>query len=396
MVMPSVPFPEHGAEQIDRACGIRQLVRLGYDVRVISKTNEWHTPDFVSKVERLHDVTIIGVPYKYSNRRLTFKEKALKALKKCANPLYLDGAAFEYAEPEIQAVLQREVEEWKPDIVWFEYTYLWPLYHIPRAKHIRIVTRSANFEPQHFIEESGRSIMNGIKYVAKLIGERRTTRWSDLIFSITPREQAIYERLGARRVVNLPLRGLPPHITYRHDVRDRKPLKVFFMGSTYTVHHNKEALREVLVNIAPRLAMDDPGAYTFHIFGKKLPAEFNEYLTRTVQYAGFQEASNYLADMDVALIPSLYGAGMQQKIFEPLAMGIPVLTSKRGIAGYPFVEGESVLYGAHASDFVVQLISLKDVEYRKKLSRNSKEVSQRIFSGPVIDSIVAQALEALI
>jgi hypothetical protein len=396
IVMPALPFEQKGAEQMDRDEGIRQLIRLGYEVRVIAKVNEWQTQEYVKRAQDGYGIPVFGIPYRYSNKVLSKKDKLMKFLKRFKNPLYFDGAAYEYAEPKIQEILKQQVQEWKPDVVWFEYTYLWPLYHIPMKSRIPIITRSINFEAEHFIEEDGFTFKNRLKYIPKLIGEKRVLRWSDLTFSITPQEKKVYEKMGAKKVVNLPLRGLPLYIPNIQEIRDHKPLKVFFMGSTYSVHHNKEALRTVIAEIAPKIFETDPEGFRFYVLGKKLPAEFNVYIKDNVEYVGFQDTKTYLRDMDIALIPSLFGAGMQQKIFEPLTMGIPQLTSKRGIADYPFVEGESVMYGTDADGFVTMLMKMRDVNFRRKLSSNSKEIARRIFSQENLDEIVRKGIEEVV
>lgn len=396
MVMPSIPYPEYGAEQIDRACGIRQLKRLGYDVRVIAKTNEWQTQEFVRNVEAILGVPIIGIPYLYSNKVLSTKERLLKFFGRFRSPLYFDGAAFEYSDPNMQSAVTAEADRWKPDIMWFEYTYLWPLYHIARTRNIRIITRSANIEPQHFLDENGRTILNYFKYFPKFIGERLSIRWSDIVFSITPRDKATYDQMRLSKVINLPLRGLPLCINTVSTIREQKPLKVFFMGSTYTVQHNKKALEMVITDIAPRILVDDPQSFVFYILGRKFPTEFDRYLRDNVIVKGYVEDLHlFLEEMDIALIPSLFGSGMQQKIFEPLAMGIPTLTSSRGIANYPFYEGESVLFGSDGRDFVSQLMKMKDIEYRRELSMNAKQIAKKIFSQEALDIIVRDSIENL-
>ena len=396
IVMPALPFEQKGAEQMDRDEGIKQLIRLGYQVRVIAKTNEWQTPEFVARAQVSYGVPVVGVPYRYSNKILSKADKFMKLLKRFAHPLYFDGAAYEYAEPVIQAAVTKVCNDWKPDIIWFEYTYLWPLYHIAMKRNIRIITRSINFEPEHFIEEDGFTLKNRLKYIPKIIGEKRTLRWSNVTLSITPQEKKVYEKLGARKVINLPLRGLPLYLDNVQEIRDRKPLKVFFMGSTYNVHHNKEALRTVIAEVAPKMFEIDPEGFRFYVLGKKLPAEFNVYIKDNVEYVGFQDTRVYCKEMDIALIPSLFGAGMQQKIFEPLTFGMPQLTSKRGIADYPFVEGESVMFGNNAQEFVAQLTKMKSVSLRMKLSQNSKAVARKIFSQAALDKIVKEAInEAL-
>jgi len=96
-----------------------------------------------------------------------------------------------------------------------------------------------------------------------------------------------------------------------------------------------------------------------------------------------------LEKMDVAVIPSLYGAGMQQKIFEPLCKGIPSIVSDRGIADYPFKNNEHLLTASSVNDFVEGLKRLgSDVPLREKISKNSIKLSKKIFSRDKLDNII--------
>lgn len=341
------------------------------------------------------NIKIIGVPYKYSNKKLSTEDKFDKFFRKLGNPLYVDGAAFEYSEIVIQNALRWEIDNWRPDLVWFEYSYLWPLYHLVERAGISIVTRSINFEPNHFIEEDGKSIINLIKYIPKFIGEYIVSKKSDAIFSITPKERKIYLKLGANKVANLPLRSLPSYLDMPHQVQDKKVLNVFFMGSTYTVEHNKQALLEVLLRIAPEIYKTNPDDFRFYIIGNKFPTEFNKYLVNNVEYVGFVEnIDEFMSKMDIALIPSLFGAGMQQKIFESLARGFPTITSKRGIGEYPFSHGIDVMFASDSREFSESLVMLKDINLRKKLSENALRLSRENFSNTELDSTVSQVIDS--
>jgi hypothetical protein len=95
-----------------------------------------------------------------------------------------------------------------------------------------------------------------------------------------------------------------------------------------------------------------------------------------------------LSEMDIALIPSLFGAGMQQKIFEPIVLGIPTITSERGVAGYPLLHKKHIILCEDPEDFCDSLLLLKDTELRRLLSDSSKEVSKLLFSAEVQDETV--------
>jgi hypothetical protein len=101
----------------------------------------------------------------------------------------------------------------------------------------------------------------------------------------------------------------------------------------------------------------------------------------------------FLSNMDIAVIPSLMGAGMQQKIFEPLARGIPTITSPRGLAGYPFVDKKHLLLARNREEFVKRIISLQDINLRKYLSSNALDLCSKIFSQRILDECVLEALK---
>lgn len=398
MVMPILPFPENGADQIERVAGIRQFKRLGFEVKIITKLASWQSKESADKAAKTTGVEIITIPYKYSNRQLSLGEKIKKNFKKILNPLYLDGAAMEYGELEIRQTFSREIESWKPDIVWFEYTYLWPLYKTAQKANIPIATRSHNFEPRHFIEENGYLAVNFLKLVPKMISEYIAARSSNVIFSITPREEKIYKKIGARKVQTLPQRILSQYTEKIRSIKESSPLNVFFAGSSYNVPHNRKAVEVILKEIVPLVKEKAAGKFAFYVTGAKLPPELKKYFNDTdIVYKGFvDDWENFVSDMDIALVPSLFGAGMQQKIFEPLVRGIPTITSGRALNGYPFEHGKQLLLADSAEDFANCLIKLENFDLRKKLSRNAIEISRELFSLEKIDEIVLSELNKLL
>src|SRR3989344_5133152 len=106
VVTPSFYSP--GAEQLDRLGGFSQLTRLGYEVKVIAKLAEWHSTEFFSMTARDLGIQVIPISYKYSKRNL-FSE--------ILHPLLLDGAAFEYNDPEIKKTFEKEINNWRPEFL---------------------------------------------------------------------------------------------------------------------------------------------------------------------------------------------------------------------------------------------------------------------------------------
>lgn len=392
VVTPRFPFDLWGACEQDRAQGILFLKELGYDVRVITMCYKRQVLD-VPAAEKKWGVTII--PVLYSKERMTPLQKYLKVLKQVCIPLYWDGAAYEYRDPVIQAAVRTHVEEFKPDLVWFDYTYLWPLYHIPKAHAIPIITRSINFEPKHYFERSKKNLISRLKYWIKIQGERNMLRLSTMVFSITPKEKLMYESMGGKHVVNLPLRRLGEFIGKNREIHDRKNLNICFMGSNYSVPHMLQALLFILERVNPLLQERYPDTFTIHIIGGKMPVHIAEKKYTNIVIHGYvPDVDVFLKDMDIALSPSLSGEGMQQKVFEPIVRGIPTITSSRALAGYSFFDG---IHLALADDdpqaFVTALGELRAFEERTRLSVNAIHMAESQFSKELLKELMGHALK---
>ncbi|MEK7598904.1 MAG: glycosyltransferase [Patescibacteria group bacterium] len=384
IITPRFPLPDTGACEKDRFEGIKQFKRLGFDVRVVSKVFSFQDKKDIEKFS-----ADFGIPVKL----LEYENKF--SLRKFFNPFYWDGAAHEYSGKSTQEAVEAILDEWHPDLVWFDYTYLWPLYGLAGRRKIPIITRSINFEPDHFLQEDGYSLLNLIKFLPKLASEIITIYKSDFLFAITPNEEKIYRRLGAKNIKTLPLRGLSLCFNSIHGVNNKDILNVFFMGSTYNVHHNRAALEFILKKIAPEARKKYPLKFKFYILGSKVPEDLTKFFGEDIIYVGHKNheaLDEFLAGMDIAIVPSLFGAGMQQKIFEPLCRGIPAVASLRGLAGYPFEHRKHLLAAETLGEFPDLLSELRDAGLRRSLSENSVALSKKLFSSQASDSGILKAL----
>lgn len=397
VITPRFPYPEAGACEQDRAESLRQLRRLGYAVRVVGKYFAWQDKNEIIAFWQKEEIDVTLVPYQYVNAAKEGKWEMGngKWLFVLTHPWYLDGSTLEFADDVMQETVRAVADEFKPDIAWFDYTYLWPLYRIFQKRKIPIVTRSINFEAQHYLDEDGRSIGHCIKSLPKFLTEYITGRKSDIVFAITPKEERQYKKFFARRAVTLPLRALYNKLG-THVPRPTDQLQVFFSGSTYNVTHNYRALQMIIKDIAPRVEQQFGDRFIFHVTGAKFPDNLRQYVKGNVRYDGFVEnMGHYLKNMDIALVPSLFGAGMQQKIFEPLARGFPTITHARGLAGYPFSPGNDVLTAETTEEFVATLGRLRSLAERERLSKNAKKVSQELFNRERMDGIAQRELAHL-
>jgi hypothetical protein len=95
--------------------------------------------------------------------------------------------------------------------------------------------------------------------------------------------------------------------------------------------------------------------------------------------------------MDIALCPWISGHGMQQKVFEPLCRGLPLLTTKT--AGYPFESGKELFLCQTPQDYIDGLRTLLDVRKRQQIADAAQAKAHTLFSEEAVKKIVKDALE---
>jgi glycosyltransferase involved in cell wall biosynthesis len=113
----------------------------------------------------------------------------------------------------------------------------------------------------------------------------------------------------------------------------------------------------------------------FYIVGSAPPREVRELAnTRGVEVTGYvEDIRPFLRGAGIAVVPTRMGGGILNKILEPLAMGVPVVTRSRSVEGLAVRHGEELLIADSPKDFAQSVIRLvDDVSLRKKLASNGR------------------------
>ncbi len=389
VLTPWVPYPLTGACQQDRFNGYRQMLALGYEIRVIAKYHAFQ------------DVSAAKAAFANEKIPLTLvehpKNPAMLLLKKLpavlGNPALLDGAALEYADPKYERVVIDAVENFRPDVIWMEYSTHWPVLRLLKKYGIPMIVKSSLNEPQNCIDEHGGSLLSRLKSIPKMPGEKIAARESDFLFAITPDEEAFYARLGAKRHGTLPLRGLSKCFAEKTHVQ-KDVLDAVFLSSNYNMGHNRDALEFLLTKIVPEVRKQLPGKVRFYLTGKKFPDRYKRYLAEDVRVTGFvEDLGAFLGTMDVAVCPWITGTGMQQKVFEPLCRGLPLLTTKT--AGYPFQDGKELQFCKTPQDYAEGLKRLLDTAERQRMADAARAKAKLLFSEDIVKGIVRNAVESI-
>lgn len=389
ILTPWIPYPVTGACQQDRFFGMLQMKSMGHDIHVIAKFHAFQNHDDAKKAYAKEGIPLSLVAHPKSAWSLlgTLWPKILM------NPALLDGAALEYLDPPYLAVVEKTIKEFKPSVIWIEYSTHWSILKWLKQFGVPVIVKSSLNEPRNCVDENGATLISRLKSIPKYRGETVAAQESDMILAITPAEEEWYKSRGAKRHGTLPLRGLSRCFVEKKHVQ-KDVLDVVFLSSNYNMGHNRDALEFLVKKIVPLVRQKLPGKFVFHLTGSKFPDRDKKYLGDDVRHEGFiPDLGAFLQTMDIALCPWITGHGMQQKVFEPLCRGLPLLTTKT--AGYPFESGKELFLCQTPEDYVNALERLLDTQTRQRVSDAARTKAHELFSEKAVMTIVQDALEAV-
>jgi glycosyltransferase involved in cell wall biosynthesis len=145
---------------------------------------------------------------------------------------------------------------------------------------------------------------------------------------------------------------------------------------------NVDAATYLIDEIAPRVRQEVPNLEVLIVGRDPLPTLREKAARqRSVHVTGFvNDVKPYLERSAVAVAPIRYGAGIQNKLLEAMAMEVPIVTTSLAAAGLR-VEGDSRLplrVADDAESFAQQVIALlRDPVERARLSQEGRQFVER-------------------
>lgn len=117
-----------------------------------------------------------------------------------------------------------------------------------------------------------------------------------------------------------------------------------------------------------------------HIVGKHPPSKLVQYASDKVLIRGAEyEIDKFLDKMNILLAPVMFGAGMNGKIGQALAFGIPVVTTSLGASPYLLKNKHNAMVANGDGSFIDSIRQITEKEHlRDCLSKNGKVVMESL------------------
>ncbi len=265
------------------------------------------------------------------------------------------------------------------DIVHYECPWLFPYYP---AKKPRVFV-AQNVEAR--LSEREEKIPEAIRgQIASM--ERDAWRQADLVLCLTREDrEALISRYGSREAFVLPV-GVdtgalrPATESQKADARRKLGLDgkfaVLFTGSRYLPNRNALALMDTW---SKQVADHDVIWIAAGSVGTRTKSRDN-----FIQTGELPNLEDWFRAADCCINPLVEGSGMNVKMLEFLAHGLPVVSTPFGARGIEIQDGTHALI-REVSQFPQALKALKDsAELRRKLAQNSRRLVEEQYAWEVI------------
>lgn len=139
---------------------------------------------------------------------------------------------------------------------------------------------------------------------------------------------------------------------------ERDPDTLVFSGKM-SYHANVSMVMYLLNEIMPRLWEKRPSVRLV-VVGKDPPASIRRFAdsSRVVVTGTVEDIRPFLWKAVGALVPLVYGAGVQNKILEAMATGTPVITNSKVLASLSVTPGKELLVADSADEFARSALKL--------------------------------------
>jgi len=205
-----------------------------------------------------------------------------------------------------------------------------------------------------------------------------SSRFDRSLVSSVRDAEAFVELAGrerSRRVVPLP-NGVDLEY-FRPGQTTPEPETILFSGKI-SYHANEAAALELARRIMPIVWAARPNARL--VIAGKDPSEAIRLLSRDprITVTGYvEDLRPFFWSATVVVAPLVYGTGIQNKVLEAMASGVPVVASRQACAGIGAPVGRALLVGSEPGEIAAHVLALfRDPERRADLAAAGRRYVQ--------------------
>lgn len=211
--------------------------------------------------------------------------------------------------------------------------------------------------------------------------ERRACETLDAVVAVSERDADMFRKdFGAKSAYAIPT-GVDPDYFFFAPA-DGAGARVVFTGSM-DWKANQDGLSWFMNEVWPLIAERRPDA-SFTVVGKNPPRAMIEAAAAkgfNWRFTGFVDDVRAHARGQAYVVPLRVGGGTRIKVYEAMAMGVPVVSTRLGVEGLPLSPGAHFLEAETPRAFADAVLSLlADAELRGRLAAAARRLVEENFS----------------
>jgi len=224
--------------------------------------------------------------------------------------------------------------------------------------------------------------------------ERRLFRRFDLVTMVSEQDRAASLELSGEWP---PIEVVPNGVDCEHNrpgFASPRPGSLVYNGAmTYSA--NYDAMQYFLRDVYPLIRAEVPGV-SLTITGSTEGVDLvGLALDASVRLSGYvDDIRPVIAGSEVCVVPLRQGGGTRLKILEAMALGVPVVSTRKGAEGLDVVDGEHLLLADGQRDLAAATVRLlQDGALRARLATNARALVEQRYDWLAIGAQFADLVE---
>ena len=274
-----------------------------------------------------------------------------------------------YRSPDMRESLVRTVNKEDIDVIVCD--FLMPSINVPENLDVPSVLFQHNVEAmiwQRHCEVAANPLKKAFlkaQWQRTLDYEQNVCRRFDRVISVSPEDTDFFAReYEVKNGDHVPT-GVDTEYFSRTGTQELKDANIVFTGSMDWLP-NEDAIKWFIEDVFPIIRKEVAHAPLTVVGRDPFPAlvqlaEQDEQINVTGRVP---DVRPFMEQAAVYAVPIRIGGGTRLKLYEAMAMGLPVVSTTIGAEGLPLIDGEDILFRDKAEDFaraVIEIIKNKEM-----------------------------------
>jgi sugar transferase (PEP-CTERM/EpsH1 system associated) len=388
------PYPPYRGDKLKIYNLIKQLAHRGHSVSLLS---------FVGSAQEEEYVPVLK---KFCANIRTVRRPLLKSIGTCVTGISSD-IPFQihfFSDDKFQRELKDVLTSWNVNLIHVHLIrmaqYVESLRTVPR---ILDLTDAGSLYLERFLSIT----KNPFKKIFLKVESRRLRQYEKILEHFDDNlvcseiDRAVLNERAPSAAIDLLYNGVDldyftkPGETDGANVGEPNINGIIYTGNM-TYHPNRDGILYFVKEIFPTIERVIPTA-TLYIVGQSPPREIKKLSRANIVVRGFVPdiKQEYLKNQ-VAIAPIRFGAGTLNKVLEPMALGIPVVSTSLAVQGLNLQNGEEIMVADTPEGFADMVVRiLRDKEFQQRIGLKGQAIVRGQYGWTTITSTLEKIYQSL-